>query len=842
MFQNIYYDKEKRKIHIWDDTKGYFSMPYKRYAYVKDRGGTHTSIYGDRLKKVWNFDRDMHTFESDVVPEIRTLVDLYYDSDEISLGHTRLYFDIEVEVTDGFPSPDTAPNKITSIAFYEDTMNQYYCYALDEDNRIESYKNEDVIVEIFKSEEELLQQFFTKYSEIQPTILSGWNTDTFDIPYLYHRAEKVLGQYVANTLSPINQVRLNTISGKYEIAGVSSLDYLRLYKNLTFSQRQSYRLDAIAEHELGEKKVEYEGTLNDLYEQDIQKFIDYNVQDVRLIKRLDDKLDYIDIARGICHIGHCPYEEIYWSSRYIEGAILVYCKKVGLIAPDKRRDGRKLMGQDMFEGAYVQDPQRGKHDWVYDLDVTSMYPSVMRTLNISPETKIGKLENWNAEDYIKGGGKKTYTLMRDEKVRGKFDEKELREFIDNTPVSIASNGVIYRTDKLGLIPAILTKWFEQRVEYRKLAKKFSDEGDDDKYNYFNRRQYLQKVLLNSIYGVLGLSVFRFYDTDNATAVTTTGQSLIKFTKKIANNFYNKELGDDKDYCIYIDTDSVFYSAIPLIEKRFPGEKLSEVMMTQRILEIASEVQDYINLGYDYFAQRFCNIKGEHQFQIKQELIAKSGLFIVKKRYGMKIINDNGVKVNKTMVKGLDTIRSNFPNAMRSLMKEVLEDILLSVPKDKIDNRILTFKRDLLTKHYDEIAMPTGVKKITKFIESSKRNSFTTTNEKSVITAHKKGTPVHVKASINHNDLLRYFGDDKKYQFIADGDKVKWIYLKNNPIGMETIAFKGHEDSPKVIKFIKDYADYEKMYQKALEKKIQMFYESLVWSLPMDKSSTIEKFF
>ena len=195
-----------------------------------------------------------------------------------------------------------------------------------------------------------------------------------------------------------------------------------------------------------------------------------------------------------------------------------------------------------------------------------------------------------------------------------------------------------------------------------------------------------------------------------------------------------------------------------------------------------------------------------------------------------------------MVKGLDTIRSNFPNAMRSLMKEVLEDILLSVPKDKIDERILTFKRDLLTKHYDEISMPTGVKKIKKFIETSKRNSFTTSDKRAVITPYKKGTPVHVKSSINHNDLLRYFGDDKKYQYISDGDKIKWIYLKNNSIGMETIAFKGHEDSPKVIKFIKDYADYEKMYEKALEKKIAMFYESLMWSLPMDKSSTIEKFF
>ena len=209
---------------------------------------------------------------------------------------------------------------------------------------------------------------------------------------------------------------------------------------------------------------------------------------------------------------------------------------------------------------------------------------------------------------------------------------------------------------------------------------------------------------------------------------------------------------------------------------------------------------------------------------------------------MKIINDNGVKVNKTMVKGLDTIRSNFPNAMRSLMKEVLEDILMSVPKDKIDNRILTFKRDLLSKHYDEIAMPTGVKKLSKFIQSSKRNSFTTTDEKAVITPHKKGTPVHVKASINHNDLLRFFGENKRYQYISDGDKIKWVYLKNNPIGMETIAFKGFEDSPKVIKFIKEYADYEKMYEKALQKKIEMFYESLMWTLPMDKSSTIEKFF
>ncbi len=834
MYQNIFWDPFGKKVHLWDDKIGYRKLPYKKYAYVKDSYGQYVSLYGDKLKKIYRWD-DEHPglFESDVNPEIRTLVDLYSDSDEVSDGHKRFYFDIEVEVTDGFPSIEKAENKITSIAFYDQIMDEYYCYVLDERNRITNSTNGNETIEVFNSEYDLLNRFFVKYIEIKPTILSGWNIDNFDIPYLFNRTVNTIGKNIAELLSPIQVVRWSNFKRGYEIAGVSVLDYLHLYKTFTFSQRSSYRLDDIAEYEVGEKKISYEGTLNDLYDNDINRFVEYNLQDVKLIDKLDKKLDHIDIARGICHMGHCPYGDVFMSSRYLEGAILTYLRKLNIVAPNKNPKGKKLFGKDdKFAGAYVQEPQKGKHKWVYDLDITSMYPSAIRSLNISPETKVGKVIGWNAKEFIKGN-KKTYTVESKGKEIGKFTETELKDFLNKANSSISSNGVLYRTDKVGLIPSLLTKWFDERVEYRKLAKKFAEEGDDDKYGYFNRRQHLQKILLNSMYGVLGLPVFRFYDVDNAEATTLTGQSLIKFTRTIANNFYNKQLEDEEDYCIYIDTDSVFYSAIPIVKKRFPNEKLSDVMMTQRILEIASEVQSYLNGSYNYFAKKFCNIDN-HCFEIKQEVIAKSGLFITKKRYGMKIINDNGVKVNKMLVKGIDTVRSNFPIAMRKFLGMILDDILMEVPKEKIDEKIIAFKNKMKAADYNQISMPTGVKNIKKFI---KKGDYT-----SILTQYNKGTPVHVKAAIFYNDLIRYYKKQKKYQFISAGDKIKWVYLKQNPLGLDVVAYRGHEDPPEIIDFIKQYINYDKIFNTALKKKLDMFYGALNWDDIVDKEKSMEKFF
>ena len=820
-------------MNVWDDTRGHLQIPYRKYAYVKDSSGQHISLYGDRLKRVTSYDKDDPTLhESDVPPMTRFLVDQYGDSDESSVGHKVMFFDIEVEVTEGFPDVQKAYNPITSIALYDYATEKYYTYCFDPHKRIESYERGEEVVEFYETEYEMLNKFFQKYLEIRPTIISGWNSEFFDIPYLYNRAVRVLGPEVANLMSPISKVIYSEYKKKHTIAGVSSLDYLQLYRQFTFTQQSSYRLDYIGEVEVGMKKVEYEGTLNDLYDNDLQTFIDYNIRDVRILVELDKKLDFIEIARGIAHLGHVPYEDINMSSRWLEGAILVYLKKIGVVAPNKPPRPKKF-SDDKFTGAYVQEPQAGKHKWVYDLDITSMYPSVIRSLNVSPETKIGKVTGWNEEEFINKSKEKTYTMLnKNNKEMGKMTKQELQKYFDEADVSISSNGIIYRTDKQGLIPALLEKWFNERVEMRKLVKKFNEQGDTEKENYFDRRQHIQKIVLNSLYGVLGLPVFRFYDLDNAEATTTTGQQLIKFSKKITNHFYNKELGTDEDYVIYIDTDSIFASAVPLVKKRFPNQELTETMMTQRIMEICSEVQDYLNESYNYFAKKFCNVD-DHVFDIKQEVVAKTGLFITKKRYGLRIINDAGRKVNKTHVKGLDTIRSNFAVAMKDLLQKVLDDILADVPKEKIDERISIFKRNMTSLHYDVMANPIGVKGIGKYQVKDSENAFS---------QYKKGTPVHVKSAINYNSLIDYWYEGKKYGKITNGNKIKWVYLKENEFGFDTIAYKGYEDPPQILDMIKKYIDHNKMYEQAMSKKVGMFYKALKWGGVEDVTTSMNRFF
>jgi len=839
MYQNIYIEKPKQGkpfVHIWDDKKGYSKFQFTPYAYQKSQTGQYSSLYGDKLKKVkfWTGEdlQNGNVFESDVPLETRVLVDMYGDSDEQSEGHREVFFDIEVEVKDGFPEPSTAKNKITAIALYDKTADKYHCFILGD------VPNTD-IVESFRTEEELLQRFYQKYLEINPTILSGWNIDGFDIPYLYNRTERVMGKQIATCLSPINRVYYNEHQSRYKIAGVSCLDYIKLYKWFTYTQQSSYRLDFIGQLEVGIGKIEYEGSLQDLYENDINKYVEYNLNDVVIVKALDDKLKFIDLARGVSHLGHISYEDNFFSSRYLEGAMLVYMKDIGVVAPNKPKQD-SIEGAKKFAGAYVKDPKSGRYDWVYDLDLTSMYPSTIMTLNISPETKLGKLEGWDAEEFVKGINK-TYTLMVGDKEKGKYNQDELKKMFDNNKVSISSNGIMYRYDKKGLIPVLLEKWFNERLEYKRLMKKHGDEGDKEQHDYFDRRQHIQKIILNSLYGVLGLPSFRFYDVHNAEATTLTGQELIKFTEKIANHYYNTELGDKEDYCIYTDTDSVFYPALPLVQKRYPNADLDdEEFMTTQILEVAHEVQDYINKSYDVFASRMLNVKGNHRFDIKQECIAKSAFWVTKKRYGQWIINDGGRKCDKLDVKGLDIVRSNFPPAMRDLMKEVLKGILSNVDKDILDEKIIDFKKTMKTKSIYDVALPTGVSRLSKFMDNRHSNKKIY-GAGSIFTDTHKGTPVHVKAAIKYNDLLKYFGADNN-EPIRNKEKIRWAYLKNNPLGIDALAFKGYDDPQKITDFIEQYIDHDRLFDGQLKKKIKMFYEALSWDLPVDKINTLERFF
>ena len=805
---------------------------------MRDGSGTYRSIYGDKLKKVtyWT-EEDFKTgrvFESDVPLETRILLDRYEDSDEPSKEHRELFFDIEVEVTDGFPEPSKAQNKVTSIAMYTKHDEKYRVYVLGEGQ--DNIKDE-VDIRFYSTESQLLQEFLKYWIDVKPTIVTGWNTNNFDIPYLYNRLSKVLGEEFANALSPIQIVKYNPNKKMYRIAGVSSLDYLDLYRKFTYTQQSSYRLDHIGTIEVGLGKVEYEGTLDDLYRDDIDKFIEYNLNDVEIVKALDQKFKLLDLARAVSHLGRIPYEEVYFSSRYIEGAMLVYLRSLGLVAPSKGANVTYDGSEGRFSGAYVKSPIPGRYDWVFDLDLTSMYPSIIMSLNMSPETKIGKINGWDAEEFIKGIDKH-YTVNKGKKVIRTFTSGELKDFFNKNNISISSNGVLYDLSKKGVIPAILEKWFNERVEYRKLAKKYGQEGNDELYGYFDRRQLVQKILLNSLYGVLGLTVFRFYDIDNAEGTTTTGQELIKFTEKIANSYYNKILKTDKDYCIYTDTDSVFYSALPLVQNRLPNADVKDdKFMTEQILEIAGEVQDYINKSYNYFSSKFLNIRGDHRFEIKQEMIAKSAFWVTKKRYGQWIINDGGLEVEKLDVKGLDIVRSSFPPAFRDFMTKVLKAILAKVPKEKIDEFILNFKKNLENEELDKIALPTGVKGIKKYTDKS-TGGF---KSKTMFTPMKKGAPVHTKASVIYNDLLKHF-KATNHEPISNGNKVRWVYLKQNPYNIDGLAYKGYDDPKEIIDFINQYIDRDKLFDKALNKKIKMFYDAMSWDMPVEKKNTIEKFF
>ena len=842
MYQNIWCEKRggnQVEVHLWDDVAGYQNFIFKNYAYVRDGGGQYQSIYGDKLKKVtyWT-EQDFKSgrvFESDIPLETRILLDRYEDSDEPSKDHRELFFDIEVEVTDGFPEPSKAQNKVTSVAMYTKHDDKYRVYVLGEGkNNIK----DDVDIRFYPTESELLKEFLRYWINVKPTMITGWNTNGFDIPYLYNRISKVLGEEFANALSPIQIVKYNPNKKMYRIAGVSSLDYMDLYRKFTYTQQSSYRLDHIGTIEVGIGKVEYEGTLDDLYRDDIDKFIEYNLNDVEIVKALDQKFKLLDLARAVSHLGRIPYEEVYFSSRYIEGAMLVYLRSLNLVAPSKAHDVSYDGSDGRFSGAYVKSPIPGRYDWVFDLDLTSMYPSIIMSLNMSPETKIGKINGWDAEEFIKGVTK-TYSVEKAGKVIRRFSNGELKDFFAKNNVSISSNGVLYDLKQKGVIPAILEKWFNERVEYRKLAKKYGQEGNDELHGYFDRRQLVQKILLNSLYGVLGLTVFRFYDIDNAEGTTTTGQKLIQFTEKIANSYYNKILKTDKDYCIYTDTDSVFYSALPLVQNRHPNADVKDdKFMTEQILDIASEVQDYINKSYNYFSSKFLNIQGDHRFDIKQEVIAKSAFWVTKKRYGQWIINDGGTPCEKLDVKGLDIVRSSFPPAFRDFMTKVLKAILAKVPKEKIDEFILNFKSNLQNEELDKIALPTGVKGIKKYTKKQNKSGFA---GKSIFTEMEKGAPVHTKASVIYNDLLKHF-KTTNHEPITNGNKVRWVYLKENPLKIDGIAYKGYDDPKQIIDFINQYVDRDKLFDKALNKKIQMFYDAMSWDMPVDKKSSIERFF
>jgi DNA polymerase elongation subunit (family B) len=850
MYQNIFVDKKNWKVYLWDDIKGFAKFPYPRYAYKRNLAGKYKSLYGDALEKVTNFDdRDPELFESDVSPEMRMLIDAYESSDEPSKGHRILVLDIEVSSEGGFPDVAEGDKPITAIAFYDQAGNKYYSLILDPDKKVSEKEVDNVITRSFQSEEELLETFLLKWDEIRPTIVTGWSSNRFDMPYLFNRLRVVLGKEAGYRLSPVGIAYQNKFNKKMIVAGISLLDYIELYKKFIGVMKPSWSLANVAkDEELKHQKIIYRGNLNDLYKNDIHRFVEYNLTDVKVVVDLDKKHDFISLACSVCHKGHVPYEWFQMSSRFIDGAILMYLRRHNLVAPNKPVGGQEEYermeeeDEEGYTGAFVKEPIVGLHDWIYSVDVRSLYPSTIMTLNVSPETKIGKINDWDFTLYDQG--KMHIVHIGDQG----YSAADFKKMIANNTFSISSNGVLYRQDVPGVVPTILDSWFKERVEYRELADKYGKESDKEKEEFYDRRQKRQKIFLNSVYGVLGLPIFRFYDRDNAEATTISGQTIIRSAERLVNDMYATKFKNasvplpETDFVKYIDTDSLYVSSLPLA-------KLQSTMpdMTQFTIEIVTEVAALINRFYEYMVPRVFNVSKDHnRIKIVPDVVAKKALWVAKKRYAMlkvydmermKPIKDKKGNEGKLEVKGIDTVRSSFPAAFQKLAREILDQILRGTPRETLDEKIMAFEEVIDTYSIYDLAKTSSI----KFISKDGEHNYNPSSRRPF--QFVKGTPAQVKAALAYNDLLKVWKLEKQIEKIGHSEKIKWVYTLPNDFFVEQIAFKADDTDPdQMLEFVEKCIDRKKMYDRELYSKLSEIYSAIGWKMPSRGSQLATKTF
>jgi DNA polymerase elongation subunit (family B) len=568
MYKNCYVQRGEEwnhyRIHLWTD-EGYSIEDYQNYGYVEcsDNAATHTGLKGENLKQVFNWERNdprMH-YSDHTRGNIHTkfLIDKYGDDDTPSTTHREVFFDIEIEIG-GALTPEyikKAPKPVTSIALWDKQLDDWKIIILDKDNKIEptiDKQGREVIP--VKRESDLLEKFLNTLEEIEPDILIGYNSDYFDIPYLYYRIKNTLGDRYANRMSPIKIVQEQTWNEDVpiRIAGVTSLDYMRLHKKYSFKDEPSFKLDALGEKYVDQKKIEYEGSLDRLFAEDKEKFIEYNFVDVLILKKLDEKFQYINLTKNLAHKGKVLYEEVYLSSKIQDGAISSWLLSENIIPPNKDLDP---LTKKNYAGGYLFCPKTGIYNYMFDEDLTSLYPSIIMSLNIGKETYVGRVldlyddrnNRLGLNDLEKLVDKDPEVEMPVENLQRKRNNMKLKDVIDTIKknnLSVTANGVMFRTDKPSTLNVILDKWFDERVMYKKAMKKAYKSGNKKEGELNHLKQYTMKILLNSLYGATALPSFRYGSVILSEGITLTGQRIIQESALFANTHMNKVLrGESK---------------------------------------------------------------------------------------------------------------------------------------------------------------------------------------------------------------------------------------------------------------------------------------------------------
>ena len=733
------------------------SMKESRQA-MKEYGGN-----------VFGFDQFQYSFISD---NYRGMID--YDLDKIKIG----YIDIETSSEHGFPDVRNANEEVLAISYRcGETFRVYGCQGYE--------PSEGVLFVPCTSEEHLLLEFVNDWSMNYPDIITGWNSRFFDIPYLVNRIVKILGQKMANKLSPWGWYKENEINlfGNrkqqiFDLVGISSIDYMDVYKKFTYVNRESYSLNHIAYTELGEKKLDYSeySSLHELYKTNFQKFVDYNVRDVVLLERLEEKLKLLEMIISLAYMAKCNFNDVFSPVKMWDCIIFNHLKDQQIVVPPKKHETKT----EAYEGAYVKDPQIGRHKWVASFDLNSLYPHLIMQYNISPETLVGM---------------HTESGLVDALLDKEFDVAFLKE----KNLTMTPNGSLYTRKKQGFLPALMEKMYTDRVKYKNLLlteQKKGKAADTNKLAQYHNMQINLKIALNSAYGALGNQWFRFYDVRNAEAVSVAGQLSIRWAERAVNQYLNKILEtENDDYVLASDTDSLYVTLDSLVQKvgLTDTDKIIEFM--DKVCE--GKIQNVIDKCYGEMAE-YVNAF-EQKMVMKREVLAEVGIWTGKKHYILNVHNSEGVQYDEPKLKimGIEAIKSSTPEPCRNALKEAFK-IMMNGTEDDVINYIEDFKIKFKTLPAEEVSFPRSVKGLAKYHDSA--------------SIYQKSTPIHVKGSLIYNKILQNKRLTRKYPKIQEGEKIKFAYLKEpNPTGDTVIAMLNA--LPDEFE-LKPYIDYEKQFSKS----------------------------
>lgn len=758
--------------------------------------------YVERYKDVEGF-----TFHGQTQFQYQYITETYpktinWDKDMIKL----FSIDIETATENGFPNIQEANEEILLITIKDNHHKQIVTFG----SRPYMTDRKDVKYMQCTDESNLLKTFVVFWSNNYPDVVTGWNINGFDIPYLVNRIRMVLGDEYVKRMSPwgiVNDKKAYVGGGttiqSYSFVGISVLDYMDLYKKFTYTNQESYALNYIASVELGKKKLENpEDNFKDFYTNHWKTFVDYNIHDTELVDMLEDKMKLIELVYTLAYSSKINYEDVFSPVRMWDCIIFNYLYERNITIPLKEDNGKS----EVFEGAYVKDPIVGPHKWVASFDLNSLYPHLIMQYNMSPETLTDTRIDTNVDKLL------TSTSM-------------------NVPVGLSTsgNGWCYTKDKKGFLPALMEEMYNNRSKFKKQMLKAEQEYEHNKdpqlvkdISRLKNLQMAMKIALNSAYGAIGNKYFRYYDLRIAEGITLSGQLSIRWMANKLNGFMNKTMKtEDQDYVIAIDTDSIYLSLEHLVEKVCTG-KTTEEKITFMDKTCEQVIQPFIDGGYQELAE-YMNAYAQ-KMQMKREVLADKAIWVAKKRYVLNVHNSEGVQYAKPKIKvmGLEMVKSSTPAVVRTKLKDALE-VILHQDQSSLQTFVKEFKRDFTALSVADVAFPRSVSSLKEY---------------SGTPIYKKGTPIQVRGALLFNHYLKMKGLTRKYEPITNGNKIKFVYLKTpNPINENVIAF--NNVLPKEFG-LDEYINYDLQFEKVFLDALQIVIEPLGWHA--EEKASLESFF